>query len=67
MTELPLESAKHLFINKTIIKMDVSSCNNIEFLFSDNTKVALHIDCDNLNLPNIMACTHCVGLIDETI
>jgi hypothetical protein len=63
MMEVPISKALHLFIGKTIKKMDAISCNNIEFLFTDGTKVALHIDCDNMGLPDVAACTHCVEII----
>ncbi len=60
--EVALATATHLFIGKTIEKMDARACNNVEFLFTDGTKVALHIDCDNTGLPNLAACTHCVEI-----
>jgi hypothetical protein len=62
--ELPLDKkkAQSLFIGKTIEKMDARACNNIEFLFTDGTKVALHIDVNGFGLPVITACTHCVEI-----
>lgn len=57
--EVKLKDAASLFIGKTIVKMDTSCCNNIEFLFSDGTKVAIHIDVDHLGLPELLACVHC--------
>lgn len=60
--EIPVSSALNLFIGKTISKMDASCANNIEFLFTDGSKVALHIEVDNMGLPDITACTHCVEL-----
>jgi hypothetical protein len=63
MMEVPISKALHLFVGKTIIKMDATSRNNIEFLFTDGTKVALHIDCDSMGLPDVAACTHCVEIV----
>ncbi len=60
--ETPLAESLDLFIGKTIAKMDASSCNNVEFLFTDGTKVALHIDADHHGLPEVLACTHCTEI-----
>jgi hypothetical protein len=60
--EIPLHKATDLFIGKTIEKIDAESCNNIEFLFTDGTKVALHIEVDMRGLPEVAACTHCVEI-----
>jgi hypothetical protein len=57
--EQPLSETTHLFIGKTIVKMDAASSNNVEFLFSDGSKVALHVECDSIGLPDILTCTHC--------
>lgn len=62
MSERPLEDTLDLFIGKTIQKMDASCCNKIEFLFTDETKVALHIDCDGMGLPSVDTCTSCVEI-----
>lgn len=62
MAEIPARKAAHLFVGKTIQKMDAFACNNIEFLFTDGSKVALHIDCDSMGLPDVAACTHCVEI-----
>ena len=51
-----------LFIGKTIAKMDAGACNNIEFLFTDGTRCALHIDCDALGLPELETCDHCATI-----
>jgi hypothetical protein len=61
--ELPLDKkkAQELFLGKTKM-MDTRACNNIEFLFTDGTKVALHIDVNGFGLPVITACTHCVEI-----
>ena len=60
--ELPLDEATDRFIGKTIAKIDASSCNNVELLFTDGSRVALHIDCDGMGLPEVTACTHCVEI-----
>lgn len=60
--EQPLSETTHLFIGKTIEKMDASMCNNVEFLFTDGTRVALHVECDSMGLPDIQTCTHCVQI-----
>lgn len=57
--EIPIEDASDLFLGKTIKKMDASSCNQVEFLFTDGTKVALHIEVDQFSLPFVLACSHC--------
>jgi hypothetical protein len=59
MMEKPLSETTHLFIGKTIAKMDAGHCNNIEFLFTDGTRVALHVECDGTGLPEILTCTDC--------
>ena len=60
--EIPLSKALHLFVGKTIEKMDASCCNNIEFKFTDGSRVAVHIDCDYTGFPEVTACTHCVEI-----
>ncbi len=61
--EIPVKKAKKLFIGKTIVKMDTKYCNQIEFLFDDGTKVALHIEIDGpYGLPTVTACTHCAEI-----
>lgn len=60
--EIPLTDATQLFIGKTIAKMDASCVNNVEFLFTDGTRVALHIEVDNIGLPEVLACTHCAEI-----
>lgn len=60
--EMPLSESLSLFVGKTIAKMDASCCNNIEFLFTDGTRVALHIDADSVGLPEVTSCTHCVEI-----
>lgn len=62
MSEIPVDKARHLFVGKTILKMEAECCNNIEFLFTDGTRVALHIDADNMGLPEVTACTHCAEI-----
>jgi hypothetical protein len=58
--EQPLSETTHLLIGKTIAKMDTTSCNNIEFLFTDGTKVALHIEMDGMfSVPFVTTCTEC--------
>jgi hypothetical protein len=61
--EVSLEEATELFVGKTIQKIDASCCNNVQFLFTDGTSVALHIDCDHRGLPDVMACTHCAEIV----
>ena len=61
--ERPLSETTHLFLGKTIAKMDATCDNNVEFLFTDGTKVALHIECDGMGLPEILTCTHCVEIV----
>jgi len=61
--ERPLSETTDLFVGKTIAKMDASSCNNVEFLFTDGTRVALHIECDSMGLPDLLTCTHCVEIV----
>lgn len=60
--EVPLNEALHLFVGKTIERMDAACCNNIEFKFTDGSKVAIHIDVDGHGLPEPLACTHCVEI-----
>ncbi len=57
--EIPIEDASDLFLGKTIKKMDASSCNQVEFLFTDGTKVALHIELIQLSPPIVLACSDC--------
>ena len=66
MSELPLEETTDLFIGKTIAAMDATCCNNVEFLFTDGTRVALHIECDGINYPELLTCTHCVTIGDNS-
>lgn len=62
--EVPISEALGLFLGKTIAKMDAHFCNQIEFLFTDGTKVALHIECGGLyGLPEVVACTHCAEIV----
>lgn len=61
-TERLLKDSTELFLGKTIAKIDAHACNNIEFLFTDGTRVALHIDCDSHYLPVVQTCTHCVEI-----
>lgn len=60
--EKPLAESIDLFVGKTILRMDASCCNNVEFVFTDGTRVAIHADCDSNGLPDLLACTHCVEL-----
>ncbi len=62
MSEKPLRKALELFVGKTVQKVDARACNNVEFLFTDGTRVALHIDCDHHGLPVVLACTSCVEI-----
>lgn len=63
MSEVPISEATSLFLGKTITKMDTSCDNNIEFLFTDGTRVALHIDVDSqFGLPVVLVCTHCAEI-----
>ncbi len=59
--ELPLAETTHLLVGKTIAEIDASACNNVVFSFTDGSKVALHIDCDQLGLPEVQTCTTCVN------
>ncbi|USN15187.1 hypothetical protein KIKIMORA_00400 [Brevundimonas phage vB_BpoS-Kikimora] len=59
MSELPLNKAAAWFVGKTIEAIDASACNQVEFRFTDGTKVALHIEVGAFNLPYVMACDHC--------
>ena len=61
-TEKPLSSAKTLFVGKTIERMDARCCNNVQFLFTDGSRVALHIDCNGNGLPVVLACTECATI-----
>lgn len=60
--ELPLEETTHLFLGKTIEKMDASCCNNVQFLFTDGTRVALHIEVNHLGLPEPLTCVECCSI-----
>ncbi len=60
--ERPLSETTDLFIGKTIAKMDARACNHVEFLFTDGSKVALHIECDGMGLPDVQTCTDCVEI-----
>lgn len=60
--ERPLSETTDLFVGKTIQKVDASADNNVEFLFTDGTRVALHIECDGMGLPSVMTCTHCAEI-----
>lgn len=51
-----------LFVGRTIAKIEASSCNNIEFLFIDGGRVALHIECDAMGLPDVAACVDCAEI-----
>jgi hypothetical protein len=63
--ETPLADSLDLFLGKTIKKMDASACNNIVFLFTDGSKVALHIEMDAIGLPDVLACTHCAEITND--
>lgn len=60
--EIPLADATKLFIGKTIAKMDATCCNNVEFLFTDGSRVALHIEVEQSGLPFVAACTDCAEI-----
>lgn len=62
--EIPLNEATHLFVGKTVAKMDASCVNNVEFLFTDGTKVAIHIEAGGHGIPEPFACTHCVEIAE---
>jgi hypothetical protein len=62
MSEKLLRNATNLFVGKTIEKMDARACNNVEFLFTDGSKVALHIDCNSSGFPVVVACTSCCDI-----
>ncbi len=57
--EIPIEDASHLFLGKTIEKMAVPGSNQVEFRFTDGTIAVLHIECNGMNLPDVLVCTHC--------
>ncbi len=57
--EIPIAEAKSLFLGKTIEKMETPGCNQVEFRFTDGTIAVLHIECDQMGLPDVLVCTHC--------
>lgn len=63
--EQPIKSSLSLFVGKTIERMTADACNQIEFLFTDGTRVALHIECNWRGLPEVMTCTHCATLVKD--
>lgn len=64
MSERPLSQTTHLFIGKTIKSMDATCCNNVQFNFTDGSSVVLHIEVDNIGLPDVQTCTHCAETAD---
>lgn len=63
--EIPVEQATRMFIGKTIQKMEIAGCNQIEFLFTDGEVAVLHIECDSTGLPDVLVCTHCAVVVQS--
>jgi hypothetical protein len=57
--EIAIEDAAALFLGKTIEKMAVPGCNQVEFRFTDGTVAVVHIECGGNGLPEVLVCTHC--------
>ena len=59
MSEKPMEDSNNRFIGKTIVRLDATCCNNLVFSFSDGSRVAIHIEVNNIGLPDLVSCTDC--------
>lgn len=57
--ELPLAQSTSRFVGKTIAEVDATCVNNVVFTFTDGSKLALHIECDAIGLPEVQSCTSC--------